>query len=115
MAVLLLVLTGCGGQSKNATACKLFEDGYNQLTDAVRAKMPAAEVISERDALPSRVRDAENKAEGDVAVAIRNSRELASGLASGNDDAGTAFFLSTTTVADKCKADGAAIDLHPTS
>lgn len=110
--MLLLVLTGCGGQSKNATACKLFEDGYNQMTDAARAKLASSAVIAERDMLPSRIRDAENKAEGDVAVALRSARELAPGI--GGSD-GAAFFLSAGTVAEKCKADGAAIDLHPTS
>lgn len=110
--MLLLVLTGCAGQSKNATACKLFEDGYNQLADAAKQKLPAATVVSERDMLPSRISDAEAKAEGDVAVAIRGARELAPKIGSSD---GPAFFLSAGTVAEKCKADGATIDLHPTS
>ena len=45
-------------------------------------------------------------------MALRSARELAPGI--GGSD-GAAFFLSAGTVADKCKADGAAIDLHPTS
>jgi len=108
-AVLLAVsLAGCG-QSKNATACKLFEDGYNQLTDAARAKR---DVIAEYDMLPSRIRDAQDKAEGDVAVALRNARELAPSDATAFLKNAAAFFKSADTVAEKCKADGAAIDLH---
>lgn len=111
-AVLAFSLVACGGASKNATACKLYEDGYNQLADSVRLKLGVDAVKSDRDMLPSRIKDAMDKAEGDVAIAIRQSRELAPGLASGNSDAGTAFFMTTDAVAAKCKADGAPIDLH---
>ncbi|SDP74216.1 hypothetical protein SAMN04487914_13252 [Arthrobacter sp. ok909] len=113
-AVLAIALVACGGASKNATACKLYEDGYNQLADSVRLNLGADIVKSDRNMLPSRIKDALDKAEGDVAVAIRESKELAPGLASGDSDAGTAFFMTTDTVAEKCKADGAPIELHPT-
>lgn len=113
-AALAFSLVACGGASKNATACKLYEDGYNQLADSVRLKLGADAVKADRDMLPSRIKDAMDKAEGDVAVAIRQSKELVRGLAAGDSDAGTAFFMSTDTVAAKCKADGVAIDLHPT-
>lgn len=87
--------------SKNATACKLFEDGYNQLADALRAKVSSA-AITAHDMLPSRIKDAEDQAEGDVAVALRDARELAPRLGWSSDDAGLAFFMSTHTVVQKC-------------
>lgn len=112
VAVLIaLALTGCGGTSKNATACKLFEDGYNQMTDAVRDKLPSATVTAERDMLPSRIRDAQDKAEGDVSVALRNARDLTPSI--GGSD-GASFFMAAGTVTEKCKADGVTINLHNT-
>lgn len=113
-AALAFALVACGGASKNATACKLYEDGYNRLADSVRLKLGVDAVKADRDMLPSRIKDAMDKAEGDVAIAIRQSKELAPGLASGNSDAGTAFFMTTDGVAEKCKADGVPIDLHAT-
>jgi hypothetical protein len=115
-AVLLAVsIASCGGGSKHTTACKLFEDGYNKVTDSVRSKLSYETIMAEHDMLPYRIPDAEEKTEGDVAVALRDARELAPGLGSGNQDAGVAFFMSADTVGQKCKADGAAIDLHAMS
>lgn len=94
--------------STNTTACKFFEDGYNQVADAVRARVPEA-LVAAHDRLPSRIRDAENKAEGDVAVALRDIRELVPLMGSSD---GAAFFMQAETVAQECKADGATIDLH---
>lgn len=60
-------VTPAAQTSKNATACKFFEDGYNQLTDAVRLKLARDALIEAKDMLPSRMKDAADKAEGDVA------------------------------------------------
>lgn len=104
--------------SQNATACKLFEDGVNQLTDALQLALtdgPLAKdaIIAAHDMLPSRIKDAEDKAEGDVAVAIRQARKLAPipGVFS-MDDTDLAFVMSKQIVAEKCQADGATIDIH---
>jgi hypothetical protein len=111
-------MTPAAQTSKNETACKLFEDGVNQLTDALQLALtdgPLAKdaYIAAHDMLPSRIKDAEDKAEGDVAVAIRQARELAPtpGIFS-MDDTDLAFFMSKEIVAEKCKADGATIDIH---
>lgn len=111
-------VTPAAQTSKNETACKLFEDGVNQLTDAFQLALtdgPLAKdaIIAAHDMLPSRIKDAEDKAEGDVAVAIRQARELAPtpGIFS-TDDTDLAFFMSKQIVAEKCKADGATIDIH---
>lgn len=111
-------VTPAAQTSKNETACKLFEDGVNQLTDAYQLALtdgPLAKdaIIAAHDMLPSRIRDAEDKAEGDVAVAIRQARELAPtpGIFTA-DDTDVAFFMSQEIVAEKCKADGATIDIH---
>jgi hypothetical protein len=122
--IVISVMVGVGSvtpaaqTSKNETACKLFEDGYNQYADALRLAFtdgPLAKdaIIAAHDMLPSRIKDAEDKAEGDVAVAIRQTRELAPtpGIFS-SDDTDLAFFMSTDIVAQKCKADGATIDLR---
>ena len=104
--------------SKNATACKLFEDGVNQLMDAYQLALtegPRAKnaIIAAHDMLPSRIKDAADKADGDVAVAIRQARELAPtpGIFS-TGDKDVAFIMSQQTVAEKCQADGATIDIH---
>lgn len=111
-------VTPAAQTSKNETACKLFEDGVNQLTDAYQLALtdgPLAKdaIIAAHDMLPSRIKDAEDKADGDVAVAIRQARELAPtpGIFS-HDDTDLAFFMSKDIVAEKCRADGATIDLH---
>lgn len=111
-------VTPAAQTSKNETACKLFEDGVNQLRDALQLALtegPRAKnaILAAHDMLPSRIKDAEDKAEGNVAVAIRQARELAPtpGIFTA-DDTDIAFFMSTDTVAEKCKADGAAIDIH---
>lgn len=98
--------------SQNATACKLFENGYNQLTDAVRLKLGRDALIEATDMLPFRMKDAADKAEGDVYVAIRDTREFYAARQGGSNDAGVAFFMSTEIVAEKCQADGVTIDLH---
>lgn len=97
--------------SKNSTACKLFEDGYNPLTDAVRLKLSKDSLTAARDKLPSRIKNAEERASGNVAVALRDTREFAAGPGS-SDDVGVAFFMSAETIAWKCEADGVTIDLH---
>ncbi|MCQ6273296.1 hypothetical protein M8J71_22895 [Pseudarthrobacter sp. R1] len=111
-------VTPAAQTSKNETACKLFEDGVNQLTDALQLAFTEGPrvkdaIIAAHDMLPSRIKDAEDKAEGDVAVAIRQARELAPtpGIFS-TDDTDLAFFMSKQTVADKCQADGVTIDIH---
>lgn len=110
-------VTPAAQTSKNETACKLFEDGVNQLTDALQLAFtdgPLAKdaILAAYDMLPSRIRDAEDKAEGDVAVAIRQARELAPTPGSSDEDAVVAFFMSKDIVAEKCKADGATIDIR---
>lgn len=115
LALAAIALTGCAA-SPNATACKLYENGYNQLMDAVRNKEPAATVRAENAALPSRVSDAFDKATGDVAVAIGDSKALASQMVAnpGNSDTGTAFFMQAKAVVKACSAAGAGITLHST-
>ena len=116
VGVALVALTGCA-DSANSTACKLYEDAYNRVTDAVREKQPAEYVKAQSSALPSRIADAFDKASGDVAVALRDSRDLAEGMIAdiGDDDTGTAFFLQAQDVAKACSAAGASISLHETS
>lgn len=111
-------VTSAAQTSKNETACKLFEDGVNQYTDALQLGLtdgPLAKdaIIAAHDMLPSRIKDAEDKAEGDVAVAIRQALEFAPtpGIFS-LDDTDLAFFMSKQNVAEKCQADGATIDIH---
>jgi hypothetical protein len=72
---------------------------------------PGVLIVQQAAQPDGRIKDAEDKAEGDVAVAIRDSRELAAGHGS-STDAGMAFFMSTFTVAQKCKADEVTIDLR---
>lgn len=104
--------------SSNVTACKLYEDAYNQMADAVRAKINGGSatndlVRAETTLMPGRIQDAFDKATGDVAIKIRSSSEMATAFASDqSQDIGVAFFTSTAEVADACKADGAAIELH---
>lgn len=105
-------VTPAAQTSKNATACKLFEDGYNQLTDAVRLKLGRDALIEATDMLPSRMKDAQDKAEGDVYVAIRDTREYHAASRGGSNDAGVAFFMSAERVAQKCQADAVTIDLR---
>jgi hypothetical protein len=105
-------MTPAAQTSKNETACKIFEDGYNQLMDAVRLKLGRDALIEATDMLPFRMMDAEDKAEGEVYVALRDTREFYVARQGGSNDAGVAFFMSKNIVAEKCEADGVIIDLH---
>jgi ABC-type phosphate transport system substrate-binding protein len=115
-ALAIAGLTGCA-ESPNATACKLYEDAYNQVADSVKLKnagaLTSADVTAQVDALPSRISDAFSKASGDVAVKIRDSRSLAAGMVAdpSNQDTGVAFFMSAPDVAKACSDAGAAITL----
>jgi len=119
LALLIGGATLLRGPSENLTACKLYEDGYNQLADATRHKLDGTgstdEVRDQFARLPGRIMDAQRVAEGDVAVEMRSSWELAQAYLGNpnSEDIGTAFFLSTTHVSKACSAGGAAIDLHP--
>lgn len=118
-SALAVVLTSCS-VSANSTACKLYEDAYNQMADAVRmvgeGVLERESAIAANDLVPARIADAYEKANGDVAVAMRSSLELAEANAALNtEDAGVAWFMSTTEVADACAADGAPITFNEMS
>jgi hypothetical protein len=115
LALSAVALTGCA-DSANATACKLYESGYNQLVDSVRDKQAPDVVRAESDALPSRVADAFAKASGDVAVALADSKNLAAQMIAnpGNQDTGAAFFIQAADVQKACEKAGASISLHKT-
>lgn len=122
--VIVLALLIAGGvallspPSANVTACKLYEDGFNQVADAVHMKaqgmVDADHVQSQFARLPARIKDAQQSAFGDVAVEMRSSQELSQQYLNNSDseDLGIAFFLSTVSVEDACAADGAGIKLH---
>jgi predicted nucleotide-binding protein (sugar kinase/HSP70/actin superfamily) len=114
-------LTACAG-SANDTACKLYADGYNKMADLVKAKnaktdgVTTEQVVAASDMLPSRIKDAFDRATGDVAVEMKSSLEMANAMKADpySSDTGTAFFLTTKQVEKACVADGAGIKLHPT-
>ena len=76
--------------SANSTACKLYEDAYNKLAEAVRMKgdgvVDSDYVRAQLTLMPDRVQDALRVAHDDVAVEIRSSQELASGYAYAQDN-----------------------------
>lgn len=105
----------------NDTSCKLYENAYNQIADAVVVRTIEAAshdfVRSQVVLAPGRIATALDRAEGDVAVEMLASYEAASTYVAlidtaDSDDAGTLFFISTSVVAEACKTDGSPVDLH---
>jgi hypothetical protein len=112
ITVIMLLLP----KSENAQACKDYATGYNGLADAVKVAhkdgSDAALVSAEQDNMQVMISRASLEAHGKVASAMIDSAALADGIGT-NADAGTAFFLSTTTVKAACDSDGAGITLDP--
>lgn len=105
--------------SGNATACDLYESAYNHIADTARSVNNGGgatrdDAIAEINSAPSRFKNASDRAEGKVAVAMSDTLEYINAYSADHSsaDAGTAFFISAQMVKDACAADGAPIDLH---
>jgi hypothetical protein len=113
--LLAMALAGCG-PSQNADACKLYEASQNSLNSAMKAQQigvfSQADVRSEFANMPRGVKEAADKAHGDVLVAMQESYHYASTYQrSPTSDNGTAFFMQRTDVEKACKKDGAEMHL----
>lgn len=110
-----LLLSGCASPQKetppqNETACKLFARSFNYLAVAVNEKDKTL-MLDAMKSMPSDLADAFTKASGDVAVSVKDARDLAPALKGNDDDAQTAFFMAAHDVTEKCEADGVKMDM----
>lgn len=113
--VLVLTLAACSSASaEDETACKLFADANNRVTEALNARESEGDSARERFRqeaadLPRRVNEAAQRATGDLAVILRDAADYAPYHTDG-DDAAMMYHFYERDVYEACA--GLGVDLE---